>query len=138
MNNSSEFVWRRYRFEDLGWYRCRVSKFILPSNDPTFGLECNYILRRPPSVEQYHLVPVRICFEVTKELKIDMDFGANTSCDIIAIKKEPVGKTPNRKYINYRFDIELDPGQISLNAIAMRQEDIGEEFISETYHGLVG
>ena len=129
-SDHTEFIWRNFKFNELGWYGNRLKRIAVPNEDFKLCLELDYIIERGENKNVSSIAPVMAIFYNVAEFKLSIEMGKYDSIDIISLKRTLNGTTPNGKLDEFFYDINFDCGSMSFLCTDFEQIDMTIDYRS--------
>jgi hypothetical protein len=128
-------IWTNEDFREMGWHDSRLYQIKFPDEECNFTLYLDYIFKwekQENDFFKFWVSPCEMIFKNVLDSEINISFKKAIGIDIIEIKREKVGLTPNGKMIDWKFLIETDKGTIELIATDFEMNVISQPILSDS------
>ncbi|MBG6133200.1 hypothetical protein IWQ47_004466 [Aquimarina sp. EL_43] len=128
-------IWTNEDFREMGWHDSRLYQIKFPDEECNFTLYLDYIFKwekQENDFFKFWVSPCEMIFKNVLDSEINISFKKAIGIDIIEIKREKVGLTPNGKMIDWKFLIETDKGTIELIATDFEMNVISQPVLSDS------
>ena len=128
--------WTNEDFSQMGWHDSRLYQIKFPNEDYEFSLFLDYIFDWVKDSDKkyfsFWVSPCVIKFKNIYDLKIDISFENFLEIFIEDIHREEIGKTPNGKFIEWKYLIQTDRGNIEFIATDFEMLVISQPILTES------
>jgi hypothetical protein len=120
-----KLIWSDSDFEAMSWHDNSIHSFAFVAELFEFRIDLDYIFKWVKlESEKYYsfwVSPCTLCFENASELIANFSIGNQYyDLEIYEIKRSYIGKSENQKFDNWRFEIETNNGNLTVEATGFK------------------
>lgn len=127
-------IWTDNDFELMGWHDSTLYQIKFLDKNLDFTLYIDYIFEwiQIENKFEFLVAPCELVFRNVLNLKVSLEFENYVGIYIDSIKRKKIGKTPNGKFIYWKYSILTDRGGIEFTATGFEMHLISKPILSKS------
>lgn len=125
--------WTDDDYNEMDWHDSKLYQLKFLDEKFEITLFLDYIFEWIKENEGFKFLvsPCKLIFKNVSNLNIKLAFENHIGIYINEIRRSQLGLTPNKKFINWKYIIETDRGNIEFNTTGYKMELISDPIITD-------